>query len=256
MNRLSSGCAVTSGSPSEISLRQDKPQRARRSANAIRTEPKVRQTSDSASQAAPCFVDPGDNVLCQYLIQVGKGDQVAFEQVYKLSAPTLFGIALKLMPEREQAEDVLQEAYVQIWRHADRFAPAQGAAMAWLVGIVRFRAIDRLRKERKLSERYYALDAIDEAGSDERRAIEQDPLVVDASDAEEMAGAKHKAIYDCLNKLDSKVRACILLALHEGYTHQELSAYIGAPLGSVKSWLRRGMVALRQCLQSKGLEAV
>ncbi len=189
----------------------------------------------------PLNEDATDPSLADLLARTAVGDRAAFAEVYRQTSPKLFGLALKLVRNRERAEEVLQEAYLQVWRHADRYAPEQGVAMAWLFGIVRFRALDRLRRERRHEENESGLE------------IEQiaDPVVSPLDDLVE--AKKRDAIKACLGQLDPRSRNCILLSCFEGYTHAELSTRLDAPLGNVKSWIRRGMLAVRHCLEARGI---
>jgi RNA polymerase sigma-70 factor, ECF subfamily len=136
----------------------------------------------------------------------------------------------------EIAADVLQEAFVQIWQNAAAFSAERGAAAAWLTGIVRFRALDAVRK----------------AG---REILSDDPGLGDEPLEPDMierigASAEAEALRRCLELLDGEQQRCIVLAFVEGLSHSEVAERIKAPLGSVKSWIRRGLLALRRCLEA------
>ena len=178
--------------------------------------------------AAPSSVD----VLIE---AVGRGSQVALNRLYELESRRLYGIALRIVRRPEIAADVLQEAFLQIWQNAATFSAERGAGAAWLTGVVRFRALDAVRKvgRETLSD--------DPALGDE--ALEPD--VIEKLDAV----AQTAALRRCLTLLEDEQRRCILLAFVDGLSHSQIAERIKAPLGSVKSWIRRGLHSLRRCLQ-------
>ena len=178
--------------------------------------------------AAPSSVD----VLIE---AVGRGSPVALKRLYDVESRRLYGIALRLARRPESAADVLQEAFLQIWQNAATFSAERGAGAAWLTGVVRFRALDAVRKvgRETLSD--------DPALGDE--ALEPD--VVEKLDAV----AQTAALRRCLTLLEDEQRRCILLAFVDGLSHSQIAERIKAPLGSVKSWIRRGLHSLRRCLQ-------
>ena len=165
---------------------------------------------------------------------VGRGSEAALRRLYELESGRLYGIALRIVRRRDIAADVLQETFVQIWQNAAAFSAERGAGPAWLTGIVRFRALDAVRKlgRETLSDDPALGDA----------AIEPD--VIDKLDAMAEAGALQR----CLKLLDPEQQRCILLAFVDGLSHSEIAGRIRAPLGSVKSWIRRGLLSLRRCL--------
>jgi RNA polymerase sigma-70 factor (ECF subfamily) len=167
---------------------------------------------------------------------IGRGSQLALKRLYEIETRRLYGIALRIVRRPEIAADVLQDSFVQIWQNARSFTPDRGAAAAWLTGIVRFRAIDAVRKLR-------------------REVLSGDPGLGDAPiepDVLERIGADAQAtaLRRCLQSLDDNQRRCILLAFVDGFSHADIAERLAAPLGSVKSWVRRGLIALKGCLQS------
>jgi RNA polymerase sigma-70 factor (ECF subfamily) len=166
---------------------------------------------------------------------VGRGSQIALKRLYELESRRLYGIALRIVQRPEIAADVLQEAFVQIWQNAAAFSAERGAGAAWLTGIVRFRALDAARK----------------AG---REILSDDPALGDAAIEPDVleridAAAEAGALKRCLRLLDDEPRHCIVLAFVDGLSHSEIAERLKAPLGSVKSWIRRGLLTLRRCLQ-------
>lgn len=169
------------------------------------------------------------------LMLTADGDQRAFATLYDLWAPKLFGLCLRITHARELAEDALQDAFVHIWREAWRFDPERGRATAWMTAIARNRAIDVLRKRgRGVQGRETGDDAL---------AVTADPRAATDGGVELMALAR------CLHQLDDRGQELVLLAYYEGWTREELAERIGAPVNSVKTWLRRGLAALRDCLE-------
>jgi RNA polymerase sigma-70 factor, ECF subfamily len=167
---------------------------------------------------------------------VARGSRPALKRLYELESRRLYGIALRIVRRPEVAADVLQEAFIQIWQNAQSYSSARGAGGAWLTGIVRFRALDAVRKHGRevLS---------DDPGLGD---VAQEPDVVDRLAAKAEAGALKR----CLGRLDDQQRRCVTLAFVDGFSHAEIAERLAAPLGTVKSWVRRGLIALRSCLES------
>jgi RNA polymerase sigma-70 factor, ECF subfamily len=167
---------------------------------------------------------------------VGRGSQVALKRLYELESRRLYGIALRIVRRPEIAADVLQETFVQIWQNAAAFSAERGAGAAWLTGIVRFRSLDAVRK---LGREVLTDDpALGDATLE--------PDVMEKIDAAGEAGALKR----CFKLLDEQQRRCIVLAFVHGLSHSEITERINVPLGTVKSWIRRGLLTLRRCLQS------
>jgi RNA polymerase sigma-70 factor, ECF subfamily len=167
---------------------------------------------------------------------VARGSRPALKRLYELESRRLYGVALRIVRRREVAADVLQEAFIQIWQNAKSFSPERGAGAAWLTGIVRFRALDAVRK--------LGREVLSDDPDLGESAVEPD--VIDRLDAKAEAGALKR----CLGLLDDQQRRCVTLAFVDGFSHTEIAERLAAPLGSVKSWVRRGLLALRSCLES------
>lgn len=174
--------------------------------------------------------------LQDLLAATARGDRAAFKRAYQLSSPRLYPIALRLLSRRDAADEVLQEAFVLIWRKAALYRSEKGSPMAWMAAIVRNCAIDRLRKEAREPRHTEPWDEVSESKADP--SVTQLPLPdqVDPS------------LRKCLGKLQENQRYAILLAYYHGMTHEELAAHMKVPLGTVKSWVRRGLLQLRDCL--------
>lgn len=177
------------------------------------------------------------DALADWLRAVSEGDRAAFEQVYRSTSSKLFGICLRVTADRSEAEDVLQEVYATVWRKASQFDAARASAITWLSMIARNKAIDRLRAS-PASMRTAPIDLADEF---------EDPAQSppDAADA----SMRNARLDLCMQRLDGRRRSLIRVAFFEGATYEELAARVGSPLGSVKSWIRRGLLQLKACLE-------
>ncbi len=164
------------------------------------------------------------------------GDRKAFEQLYTRASPHLFASVLRIVRRRDLAEEVLQEVFVQIWYRAGDYHAGRGSAWSWMLGIARFRAIDCLRRQRPA----VSLDEVPEPAS----APASGPF------AEAVRADGAEQVQRCLGELTPEQRNSVSLAFLEGLTHGEVARRLGTPLGTVKSWVRRGLLALRRCLEA------
>ena len=170
------------------------------------------------------------------MARIAAGDRAALRQLYAATSAKLFGVALRILSDREEAEDVLQEVYVTVWRRADRYDPARAGVMTWVSTIARNRAIDRLRARGPMA--YAAqVDELEIADG----AVGAEALLEAADDA-----ARLRA---CLGELDARTQAVIRTAFFEGVTYEALAQRLDTPLGTVKSWIRRGLARLKGCLE-------
>lgn len=175
--------------------------------------------------------------LAEELAAVAAGDEAALERVYRATVARLHGIVVAIVGRRDWAEDVTQEAYVRIWRQAHRYAPARGRPMTWMIAIARNAAIDRLRAE----------GARPQGAGDELLLAVADPAP--GPEAAALNSDAAARIDTCLGELGEQQRVCIRLAYWHGYTHSELAERFAVPLGTLKSWVRRGLQQLRDCLE-------
>lgn len=179
--------------------------------------------------------EPGPG-LDHWLGRVAEGDRDAFEALYRASAGRLLGICLRVLHDREEAEDALQDVYVRVWRKASQFDAARAGAATWLATIARNTAIDRLRARPALQ---LAPIEIIEAMPDHG-----DTPVESSERADDRA-----RLDTCFDTLEPRRRMLIRAAFFDGSTYEELARRAGSPLGSVKSWIRRGLSQLRVCLE-------
>jgi len=165
----------------------------------------------------------------------GRGDRAALHAIYEREAAAMIGAALRIVKRRELAEEIVHDAFVQIWRHAARFDPALGEGRAWMFAIVRNRAINALRdsgREHTVPDEEIA--AFIDLGNDGAKAFDR--------------LAEGSALKRCLERLEPRRRAGVLLAYIEGLSHGEIAARLGVPLGTAKSWITRSLAELRECL--------
>lgn len=193
--------------------------------------------------------------LQELLAGTSRGDHAAFAAVYERTHAHLFGVALRMLGREQAAEDALQEAFVSVWKSASQYRSQVGAMevqpMTWLIAIVRNKALDalRLRARRRETE-------LPDAGAVEDGEAEMPGQPGGASALELFAQASQALqIEGCMGSLQGSYRQSLALAYYQGLSHSEVAAQMGAPLGSVKAWIRRGLERLKACLQSQGLAA-
>jgi RNA polymerase sigma-70 factor (ECF subfamily) len=170
--------------------------------------------------------------LARHLRSAAEGDRAAFRALYEATAPKLFGVVLRIVRNRQVAEEVLQETYIKIWQRAERFQPESGQPMAWLATIARNRAIDRIRSER-----------IDRASTSDDAVF--DRLAAPSSGDPVM----REALRRCLDALEEDARNCIVLAYCSGYSREELAERFARPVGTIKTLLFRSTRLLKACLE-------
>lgn len=174
----------------------------------------------------PNIPDPNSDLLSRVALR----DRTAFQQLYQQTAPHLNAVVLRICRDRGLSEEAVQEAYIQIWNKAGEFNPERARASTWMTAIARYRALDVVRKRRR------------EVPLDDKAETLVDPREVSGDPRLE------GRLQECLNELEGEQRDAVVMAYVEGYTHSELSDRLQSPLGTVKSWVRRGLLQLRECL--------
>lgn len=162
-------------------------------------------------------------------------DERAFRRLYDRDGARLLGIALRIVRQRDIAEDVVHDAFLTVWRQADTFSPSRGSGRAWLSTIVRNLALNRMRGLRSTIDPDRALAQVADSADHPEQALQR----VEDGDR----------LRECLEQLDADKRTCILLAFVDGYTQLQISERLGVGLNTAKSWIRRGLVHLKGCLQ-------
>jgi RNA polymerase sigma-70 factor, ECF subfamily len=172
------------------------------------------------------------------LAACARGERFALRALYERESRWLLGVALRIVRDRERAEDVLHDAFLQIWQGAGGFQPALGSARGWIYTVVRHAALKAVRDPGRMQ----ALDPQD---------------LQTLSDHQQAASSDHAGDHDldtdslerCLQRLDPPRRACVVHAFVDGYTHEQIAHALQTPLGTVKSWIRRSLASLKDCLQ-------
>jgi RNA polymerase sigma-70 factor, ECF subfamily len=174
----------------------------------------------------------------ELLAGCARRDEQALKELYQLVSAQLFGVLLRILKQRAMAEEALQDVMVRIWQRADQYVAYRGRAMTWITAIARYRAIDLLRRQP-------ATAPLDEAPSE---ALADNKLadLADTTTSQRLRVALH----DCFERLSDQQRKCLSLAYVEGYSQDEIANVIASPLGTVKSWMRRGLASLKRCLES------
>lgn len=184
--------------------------------------------------------DNHDDLLIALLGRIAQQDDAALKVLYRQCAPKLYGLALRVVTNRDWAEDVLQEAFLTIWRSAGDYQASLSPPMAWLGLIVRSRGLDLLR--RRAADRSHLTQELDDTLADTLAGDGANPM--DTALASQQAWALHQ----CLNRLDNKQREVVSLAYVRDLSHSELAQQLRLPLGTVKTWIRRGLDQLRLCM--------
>lgn len=189
--------------------------------------------------------------LAEVLARVALGDRAAFAELYRLTSAHLLGVILRIQPERAQAEELLQEVYLNVWRAAQRYEATQGQPFTWLASVARNRAIDSLRRAQARPQKAHTHVPDDEQDPDVTD-LHPDPGPGPAELWQQAVAAR--LLKQCLGALSAEQQQSLALAYYQGLTHTEVAEQMSVPLGSVKSWVRRGLQALKACLDRAGGE--
>jgi RNA polymerase sigma factor (sigma-70 family) len=174
------------------------------------------------------------NELVAALMRIADGDRAALQFVYQRTAAKLFGVCLRILPDKIEAEDVVQEAYVTVWRRAGTFDPDRGSPIAWLAAIARNKAIDRLRGgTRRMKPLEDAVDIAD---------------VTPSALSAVITNETHRRLMECIDGLDARDASAIRETFLDGATYEKLASRLSIPLGTIKSRIRRSLTQLRECL--------
>lgn len=177
-------------------------------------------------------------VLDELLQACAHQDALAFERLYRLSSPKLFPLAVRILKQSSIAEECLQEAYIRIWRQSVKFDPSRSSAMTWMATIVRNLAIDQLRRAESRHEQHH-VDIAD--------TLVENATATNADNAVQQV--RYLEVERCLDTLKDEQRDCLTLAYFDGLTHEEVARRLTLPMGTVKTWIRRGLAQLKNCLE-------
>lgn len=169
------------------------------------------------------------------LERCARGDGAGLEAIYRAESSKLIGVAMRIVRHREQAEDVVHDAFVHIWAKASGFDRARGSGRAWIYSVVRNRAIDTIRRKREGSVDQDELEQVPDIGADPVAMLSR---VQDGT-----------RLRICLEQLDEEKRSSLMLAYVEGFSQSQIAHYLSVPLGTAKAWIRRGLLSLKECIQ-------
>jgi RNA polymerase sigma-70 factor (ECF subfamily) len=176
------------------------------------------------------------DAAAELLLRIATGDQAAFAALYDMLSARAFGLILRVLVNRSQSEEVLQEVFLEIWQSASRFAPNRGQGRTWVMTIAHRRAVDRVRASQSSTDR-------------DVRAGLRDIGVAHDSVAEQVElGIEGEKVVGALSTLPDVQREAIVLAYYGGYSQNEISALVGAPLGTIKTRMRDGLTRLRAAM--------
>lgn len=178
--------------------------------------------------------------LAELLARIALGERLSFQRLYHIASSQLFGLILRIVKNQETASEVLQESFIKIWNRASDFSPERASPMTWMGTIARNQAIDTLRRRRQQP-------MLHDQSLDELNWLAEDAL---GPDEEVDQALRNQALRECLGRLEGGQRNAVLLAYFNGLTHEELAARLDKPLGTVKSWIRRGLQRLKRCLET------
>jgi RNA polymerase sigma-70 factor (ECF subfamily) len=174
--------------------------------------------------------------ITELIDRVALRDRAAFDTLYAATSAKLLGVLLRILRDRSEAEDALQDVYIRIWHRADRFRSGGGSAMSWLIAIARNHAIDKLRARKPVAEDIDVASAI--AGSDP------------TPEAAAVAGSERAALEACLEELEANKADAVKAAYMEGFSYAELAERNAVPLNTMRTWLRRSLQKLKACLEN------
>jgi len=178
-----------------------------------------------------------EDEISKLIARVSLKDRTAFNRLYTLASPKLYGVCLRLLSNRSEAEDAMQDVFVKIWNKADRYRPTEASAMGWLCAITRNHCIDRLRARSAPTKPIHdAFDIADLSAGPEEKTLNADDK---------------RRIDICMEELDPDKALAVRAAYVEGYSYAELSDKYNVPLNTMRTWLRRSLIKLRKCLDNE-----
>lgn len=173
--------------------------------------------------------------MLRLLGAVSQGDRGAFEKLYSATSGQMYAVCLKILSRPELAEEALQEAYIRIWHNAGDYQRGKGTVLTWMIAIARYRALDLLRYHKIRPE---------DAFSEDNTTVSQR----DRRDDETASSEEKRNLERCMKELEEQQKQAIHLAYFNGFSHHEVTRHMEKPLGTIKSWIRRGLVSLQRCL--------
>lgn len=172
--------------------------------------------------------------IAELIARTAIRDRAAFRTLYERTSAKLFGVTLRILHDRAEAEEALQDVYIKIWQRADRYRAGQYSPISWLVAVARNHCLDRLRARKPVAADIDAAFDVADAGPDPERATQ--------------AKQERRQIEDCLGQLDDDRADAVRGAYLDGYSYEELAGRYSVPLNTMRTWLRRSLIKLRECL--------
>ncbi|MFK4851435.1 ECF RNA polymerase sigma factor SigK [Microbacterium sp. ZW T6_19] len=176
------------------------------------------------------------DAVADLLVGIASGDQSAFARLYDMMSSRVFGLILRVLVNRSQSEEVLQEVFLEIWQSADRFAPNRGQGRSWVMTIAHRRAVDRVRASQSSTDR------------DVRAGLKDIGVAHDSVAEQVELGIEGEKVVDALAGLPEAQREALVLAYYGGYSQNEIAVLVGAPLGTIKTRMRDGLIRLRSAM--------
>ncbi len=182
-----------------------------------------------------------DDPVADLLVRVARQDRAAFRAVYQDSSAKLMGVCLRILGTRQEAEDAVQEVFTRVWLRAARFDPEKGRGMTWLIAVARNHCIDRLRARAEVRGLHQ---------DEDEDAVAALPDAAPGVEARLIAAGEAGRIADCFDRLEADRAAAIRGAYLQGLSYQDLATRHAVPLNTMRTWLRRGLISLRECMDA------
>lgn len=174
-------------------------------------------------------------ILLPLLCGTAQGDKQDFARLYQLTSGQVYAVVLKMLQNTALAEEATQDAYIKVWHNAASYQRGKGTVLTWIVSIARYRALDLMRYHKVRKEEVLEDNDHHPGGNDNPGA---------------MSDLAHPKLNECMDELDNQQRQAIHLAYFNGLSHQEVVEHLASPLGTIKSWIRRGLQSLQRCLSA------
>ncbi|WP_447555998.1 sigma-70 family RNA polymerase sigma factor [Vreelandella sp. EE22] len=172
------------------------------------------------------------------LVRCARGEHDALHALYRQEGARMLGVVRRMVKDRGMAEDIVHDAFINIWQRADTFDPDKGSARTWIFSIARHLALNAIRQRDRITHGEFDADALQLEDDSPPQGQTED--VFDWQTGQRMD--------ECLKELEAERRNCVLQAYVDGLSHAEIAAHTGAPLGTVKAWIKRSLVRLRECM--------
>ncbi|WP_417587720.1 sigma-70 family RNA polymerase sigma factor [Pararhodobacter oceanensis] len=185
-----------------------------------------------------------DDIITELLLRVARQDRAAFRQLYSEAAPKLTGVLLRILGNRAEVDDAMQDVFIKVWQRAASFQPDKGRGISWMIAVARNHALDQLRK-RPAAAGMFRAEARDAEGQDPLEQVADGAIGVEQG---MIAQGEARRVVDCFATLEEERSAAVKGAYIEGLSYQELAERFEVPLNTMRTWLRRSLVRLKECM--------